>query len=88
MTTYDWIVIGAGIAGSALGYELAKAGFSTLLIEQYAEPPTGQDIATAASPTGQAIRSYYAKCAKKESISSDRYQQNWKQTLSFKNWTC
>lgn len=41
MTTYDWIVIGGGIAGSALGYELAKAGFSTLLIEQYAEPSNG-----------------------------------------------
>ena len=35
MTTYDWIVIGAGITGAALAYELAKQGFSTLLLEQH-----------------------------------------------------
>lgn len=35
MKTYDWIVVGAGITGAALGYELAKQGFSTLLLEQY-----------------------------------------------------
>ncbi|AFY75639.1 glycine/D-amino acid oxidase, deaminating [Pleurocapsa sp. PCC 7327] len=34
MTNYDWIVIGAGITGSALGYELAKKGFRTLLLEK------------------------------------------------------
>jgi glycine/D-amino acid oxidase-like deaminating enzyme len=34
MTTYDWIVIGAGITGSALSYELAKAGFRVLLLEK------------------------------------------------------
>lgn len=31
---YDWIVIGAGIAGATLGYELIKAGFSVLLIDK------------------------------------------------------
>ncbi|MCY7323549.1 MAG: FAD-binding oxidoreductase [Phormidesmis sp. CAN_BIN36] len=35
MTTYDWIVVGAGITGAALAYELAKQGFSTLLLEQH-----------------------------------------------------
>lgn len=34
MTTYDWIVIGNGLAGAALSYELAKQGFSVLVIEQ------------------------------------------------------
>ncbi|MTJ47521.1 FAD-binding oxidoreductase [Dolichospermum sp. UHCC 0259] len=34
MKTYDWIVIGAGITGAALGYELTKIGFSVLLLEQ------------------------------------------------------
>ncbi|MGG6296474.1 NAD(P)/FAD-dependent oxidoreductase [Leptolyngbya sp. AN02str] len=34
MTAYDWILVGAGLAGSALGYELAKAGYSVLLLDQ------------------------------------------------------
>lgn len=35
MKSYDWIVVGAGIAGAALGYELAKQGFSVLLLEPH-----------------------------------------------------
>ncbi len=35
MKTYDWIVVGGGITGAALAYELAKTGFSVLLLEQY-----------------------------------------------------
>ncbi len=34
MKTYDIIVIGAGIAGAALSYELVTKGFSVLLLEQ------------------------------------------------------
>ncbi len=34
MKTYDWIVIGAGITGAALAYELSQKGFSVLLLEQ------------------------------------------------------
>jgi glycine/D-amino acid oxidase-like deaminating enzyme len=34
MKTYDWIVVGGGIAGSALGYELAVAGCSVLLLQE------------------------------------------------------
>ncbi len=34
MKTYDWIVVGAGITGAALAYELVKVGFSVLLLEQ------------------------------------------------------
>lgn len=36
MKTYDWIVVGAGITGAALAYELAKKGCKVLLLEQYA----------------------------------------------------
>lgn len=36
--TYDWIVIGGGITGAALSYELAKAGLTVLLVEKYALP--------------------------------------------------
>ncbi|HEY9653914.1 MAG TPA: FAD-binding oxidoreductase [Crinalium sp.] len=35
MQTYDWIVIGGGITGAALSYELAKQKFSVLLLEQH-----------------------------------------------------
>lgn len=38
MKTYDWIVIGGGITGAALGYELAKIGFSVLLLEKDVKP--------------------------------------------------
>jgi glycine/D-amino acid oxidase-like deaminating enzyme len=33
MEIYDWIVVGGGIAGSSVGYELANAGFSVLLLQ-------------------------------------------------------
>ncbi|MBD0301804.1 MAG: FAD-binding oxidoreductase [Tolypothrix sp. T3-bin4] len=38
MKTYDWIVVGGGIAGATLAYELAKTGFAVLLLEQYGTP--------------------------------------------------
>ncbi|PSB45124.1 FAD-dependent oxidoreductase [Cyanosarcina cf. burmensis CCALA 770] len=40
MKIYDWIVVGGGIAGAALSYELVQQGFSVLLLEQ---DPTGQN---------------------------------------------
>ncbi|WP_427157658.1 NAD(P)/FAD-dependent oxidoreductase [Aliinostoc sp. HNIBRCY26] len=38
MKTYDWIVVGGGITGATLAYELAKVGLSVLLLEQDAIP--------------------------------------------------
>ncbi|MBE9227495.1 FAD-binding oxidoreductase [Phormidium sp. LEGE 05292] len=38
MKTYDWIVVGGGITGAALSYELAKIGFSVLLLEKDVKP--------------------------------------------------
>ena len=38
MTTYDWIVVGNGLAGAALSYELARQGVSALLLEQHQRP--------------------------------------------------
>ncbi|MGB3510510.1 MAG: FAD-binding oxidoreductase [Microcoleaceae cyanobacterium] len=35
MRTYDWIVVGGGITGAALSYELRKKGFSVLLLEKH-----------------------------------------------------
>ena len=38
MKTYDWIVVGGGIAGAAIAYELQKKDFAVLLIEQDIKP--------------------------------------------------
>ncbi|MBR8827519.1 MAG: FAD-binding oxidoreductase [Gomphosphaeria aponina SAG 52.96 = DSM 107014] len=38
MKQYNWIVIGGGITGSALAYELQKKGFSVLLLEKDLSP--------------------------------------------------
>lgn len=36
MKVYDWIVVGGGITGAALSYELVSQGLSVLLLEQHA----------------------------------------------------
>ncbi|MBW4657915.1 MAG: FAD-binding oxidoreductase [Drouetiella hepatica Uher 2000/2452] len=41
MKTFDWIIVGGGLAGSALSYELAKVGFSVLLLEDSPVPSNG-----------------------------------------------
>ncbi|NJL41251.1 MAG: FAD-binding oxidoreductase [Leptolyngbyaceae cyanobacterium SM1_4_3] len=38
MKTYDWIVVGGGVAGAALSYELANRTLSVLRLEQDAAP--------------------------------------------------
>lgn len=37
MSTYDWIVIGGGLTGAALSYELARQNLNVLLLEQHAQ---------------------------------------------------
>ncbi|WP_416673110.1 NAD(P)/FAD-dependent oxidoreductase [Egbenema bharatensis] len=38
MNTYDWIVVGSGLTGAAVSYELVKAGFSVLLLDRSSDP--------------------------------------------------
>jgi glycine/D-amino acid oxidase-like deaminating enzyme len=38
MKTYDWIVVGGGITGAALSYELRQADFSVLLLDPHLTP--------------------------------------------------
>ena len=38
MPTFDWIVVGNGLTGAALSYELARQGFSVLLLERFVTP--------------------------------------------------
>lgn len=38
MTTYDWIIIGAGITGASLAYELSRQNFRVLLLEKDPQP--------------------------------------------------
>ncbi|NJM85450.1 MAG: FAD-binding oxidoreductase, partial [Leptolyngbyaceae cyanobacterium RM2_2_21] len=40
MKTYDWIVVGNGLAGAALSYELARQGAAVLLIDRALDPPS------------------------------------------------
>lgn len=36
--SYDWLVVGGGITGATLGYELTKQGYSVLLLEKNSLP--------------------------------------------------
>ncbi len=36
--TYDWLVVGGGLTGAALAYELQKVGFRVLLVERHVFP--------------------------------------------------
>ncbi|ASC70682.1 4-methylaminobutanoate oxidase (formaldehyde-forming) [Halomicronema hongdechloris C2206] len=38
MPTFDWIVVGNGLAGAALSYELARQQFSVLLLDRALQP--------------------------------------------------
>ncbi|WP_008313658.1 NAD(P)/FAD-dependent oxidoreductase [Leptolyngbya sp. PCC 6406] len=40
MPSFDWIVVGNGLTGAALGYELARQGFSVLLLDRSPQPPS------------------------------------------------
>lgn len=50
MQTFDWIVIGNGLAGAAVSYELAKQGLAVLLVDQLLEPQNATRYSYAGIP--------------------------------------
>ena len=38
MTAWDYAVVGAGMAGASVGWQLAQAGASVLVLEREAQP--------------------------------------------------
>lgn len=50
MQTFDWIVIGNGLAGAAVSYELANQGLSVLLVDQQLEPENATRYSYAGIP--------------------------------------
>ena len=50
MQTFDWIIIGNGLAGAAVSYELARQGLSVLLIDQRLEPENATRYSYAGIP--------------------------------------
>ncbi len=54
-TSYDCIIIGAGISGAAIAYELSKKGYQTLNVDQLAEAGQGSTSNTCAI-----IRTHYS----------------------------
>jgi glycine/D-amino acid oxidase-like deaminating enzyme len=50
MQTFDWIVVGNGLAGAALSYELAKQGFSVLLLDQALAPSSATRLSYGGIP--------------------------------------
>lgn len=50
MQTFDWIVVGNGLTGAAVSYELARQGLSVLLVDQSLEPDNATRYSYAGVP--------------------------------------
>lgn len=50
MPTFDWIVVGNGLAGAALSYELVKQGYTVLLLEQSPAPESATRLSYGGIP--------------------------------------
>jgi glycine/D-amino acid oxidase-like deaminating enzyme len=80
-TNYDYIIIGGGITGSALSYELAKLGSRVLLLEKQANPLN----ATFYSYGGLAYWSATTEIQKKLYPEGREIQRNLSQELGIDN---
>lgn len=50
MPTFDWIVVGNGLAGAAVSYELARQGVSVLLLERSLRPESATHLSYGGIP--------------------------------------
>ena len=78
---YDAIIIGAGIIGSAVGFELAKKGWKTLNVDRNSAAGYGSTSASCAI-----IRVYYSTfegCAM--AYEGYHYWKNWSSYLGIKD---
>jgi glycine/D-amino acid oxidase-like deaminating enzyme len=58
MTTkhYDYLLVGQGLAGSLLGYSLAKRGYSIMVLDNYEQPSSSRVAAGIYNPvTGRKL---------------------------------
>ncbi|KJH69412.1 NAD(P)/FAD-dependent oxidoreductase [Aliterella atlantica] len=80
MKTYDWIVVGGGITGAALSYELAKVGLTVLLVEQDASPQNATRYSYGGiaywSGTDAVTRQLYAEGISRHRILSQELETN------------
>lgn len=75
MQTFDWIVVGNGLAGAALSYELAKQRLSVLLVDQSLTPDSATRYSYGGIPywsgTSDLTRQLFAEGLEKQRHLSD-----------------
>jgi glycine/D-amino acid oxidase-like deaminating enzyme len=76
MKTYDWVVVGAGITGAAVSYELVQQGFNVLLLEKTTISKALPVIATADWLIGQEPQNSAVYFVRKDALSIKAYLRN------------
>jgi sarcosine oxidase subunit beta len=70
---YDQIIIGAGITGAAIAFELSKKGYKTLVVDKLADAGCGSTSSTCAI-----IRTHYSTLeGTAVAYESSFYWKNW-----------
>ncbi len=72
MHTFDWIVVGNGLTGAALSYELARQGCQVLLLEQLPSPPSATRYSYGGIPRWAGTTALWRQLAQE---SWERYEQ-------------
>ncbi|MFN7715184.1 MAG: NAD(P)/FAD-dependent oxidoreductase [Pseudanabaenaceae cyanobacterium] len=72
--TYDWLVIGGGLTGAALAYELQKTGLAVAVVEPQPLSPLPPDLTTATSTSYGGIPYWVAQ----NPIMAGLARQSWR----------